>query len=146
MSASRRPSSQRTYLGSPVISVSRSPRYLRQRIVAERERRAQQDRKWRRRIWFAGICLAFYFIIGRDLLHMTHGLGQAAANSVRKDAHDVAVALKKAVELRDKDRYVLSPSPVDFDAPEVEQYLDEGESDPGETRSSMDWRNGYGGR
>ncbi len=140
MSASRRPPSQRTHLGSPIISVSRSPRYLRQRMAAEKERKARRDRKWRLRVWLAGLALAFYFVIGRDLLGMTRGLGQAAATSVRKDAHDVAVALKKAAEMREEDRLVLSPSPVDFDAPDVSEYLDEDASNPDADRGSGDWQ------
>jgi len=117
----RHPSQARRTLGSPVISVNQSQRYLRQRVIAQRERRTRQDRKWRRRVWIGGICVALYVLIGRDLIGMTLGMGRAASSGLRNDVHNVTVALKKAQEMRERDRDLFSPSPVEFDSPATEE-------------------------
>lgn len=119
------PSPPRRHLGSPVISVNHSPRYLRQRLVAQQERRTHQDRKWRRRVWIGGICVALYVLIGRDLIGMTLGMGRAASSDLRNDVHNVTVGLKKVKEMRERDRDLFSPSPVDFDSPATEEGRDD---------------------
>jgi len=115
MSACYHPARVRTRLGCPVISVNHSRRYLRQRIVARQERRTQQDRKWRRRVWVAGIVIALYLLIGRDLLGMARAAGQAASSTVRKDVQSVAVVLKKAAQAKVKERNPSLPPPPTAD-------------------------------
>lgn len=116
----------RRRLGSPVISVNQSGRYLRQRILAEQERRVRHDRKWRLRVWIGGICIALYVLIGRDLIGMTWGLGRAASADVRQDIHDIAVGMEKIAKAREQERKLLSPSAADRYPPDG----DHGNGDP----------------
>ena len=52
---------------------------------------------------------------------MALGMGRAASSGLRNDVHNVTVALKKAQEMRERDRDLFSPSPVEFDSPAAEE-------------------------
>jgi len=85
----------RPQLGSPVIPVNPSARYLRHRIAAERAHRSRrQTARFRQLIVL--LCMGLlYLAIGREVLHLTRAKMSLASTEMRSDSQTLALSLKR---------------------------------------------------
>jgi hypothetical protein len=100
MSISPSPSgSRRPQLGSPVVSVIPSGRYLRHRVAVEAAFRARRRAAWRLRTLAAVGAGIFYFAIGRELMQLTRAKTSLFCTVVRRDTRTFSGDIENLAQL-----------------------------------------------